>query len=73
MKPNQVNYLIITITVCLAFLSWGTIIVLRRTVDANYHAPAPLTATQQRIKDYETCSASRYTKDDNCSKIVNGK
>lgn len=72
MNPKQANYLIITITFCLAFLMWGSVFVLRSVTDRNYHTPAPLSATQQRIKDYESCASNQSTNNKDCQSLVNG-
>lgn len=44
MSPKQANYLIIVITFCLAFLTWGTIVVIRQVNDVNYHTPTSMEA-----------------------------
>ena len=72
MKPHQVNLLILTITLALCTLTWGTIIVLRQTNDVNYH-PKPNTAEQQRVETYKDCMSAPYTKDDGCSAIIEEK
>lgn len=50
MTPKQANYLLITITFCLAFLAWGTIVVMRQVTDVNYHTPTKMDA-------YKACMA----------------
>lgn len=46
--------LILTITACLAFLVWGTVIVLRVVPYSNYHDPKPLTV----LEVYESCMSN---------------
>lgn len=52
MKPSQINVLLITITFCLAFLGWGTIVVFRTVLDKNSNSSRnvvpPRTATLTR-------------------------
>lgn len=68
MKPAQVNYLLLTTTFCLAFLTWGTIIVMRVVGDANYHAP---TAQQQRVQNFKDCTDNEYGNADKpCAELL---
>ncbi len=65
------NLTIITVTFCLAFLGWGTIIVTRTVTDKNYH---PLTAEQQKIKAFQDCTNEAYgNANTQCKALVDGK
>jgi hypothetical protein len=70
MNPKQANYLILTLTFCLAFLAWGTIFVARSVVDKNYHEP---TAQERSIKAYEDCANRGGTNSAECKNIVGVK
>lgn len=68
MEPKQVNWFILTITFCLAFLVWGTIFVSRSVVDKN--PPAPKPSVPSNIAAYEECAKSSYTKSEDCMKLA---
>lgn len=67
MNPKQANYLLFTITICLAFLIWGTIIVMRQVTDVNYHTPT-------KMDTYKDCmNATSLPNSDNCKTLAGVK
>jgi len=64
---NDVRKLIVTITLCLCLLLWGTIIVLRRVEDKNYHAP---TSAQESVDNYKSCMFPDGSSSKDCAKLL---
>lgn len=65
---KKLNSLLIVITLCLAFLTWGTIYVWRSVVNKN-------TAPEQSvIQKYKSCMNSYgATKSEDCKELSEGK
>lgn len=63
-QPNQIHVLMVLMTLCVSFFTWGTITVLRTVTDVNYREPT-------KIEKYKDCMDSYGdVKSEDCKVLV---